>query len=95
MADYALQKGLPLVQTRDSDGIGLQVGGDASPKQGKEGAGDSLRIEQDQAEGGGTESGIEGLPCAALTWELSISSTMDKADHLKGQHWQPQIMSQC
>ena len=28
--------------------------------------------------------GVEALPCAALTWENSLSSTMDKVDHLKG-----------
>ena len=30
------------------------------------------------------EEGIEKLSCAARTWENSLSSTMDRANHLKG-----------
>lgn len=48
------------------------------------------KVDKDKGEGPGTGeeegagSGIEGLSCATLTWENSLSSTMDKADHLKG-----------
>lgn len=83
MADSAFQKGLPLVQSKKLSGCRrLSVQEEEKEEDGK--------VDKDKGEGPGTGeeegagSGIEGLSCATLTWENSLSSTMDKADHLKG-----------
>lgn len=62
--------GSPRLSPRDDSGGGGKVEGE------REG-----RVE---GEGEDVCAGVEGLPCAALTWENSLSSTMDKVDHLKG-----------
>lgn len=85
IADSTLQKGqLPLVmQTREVSGSPR-----LSPRDDSGGSGRVEGEREPKVEGGEGEdvcvAGVEGLPCAALTWEHSLSSTMDRVDHLKG-----------
>ena len=48
---------------------------------------DLISVKSDRGEGGSGKSedeGVEGVSCAVLTWEHTLSNTIDKADQLKG-----------
>lgn len=80
IADRALQKGLPLTKPRASSRcrrLSTPLSEDSFVKVAVEGEGE--RGEAVEPEG------VEGLTCAALSWEHTLSSTMDKADQLKGE----------
>lgn len=73
IADGALQKGLPLAQTKKKK------------EQSSEGA--ERKVEPGREEGNQEEEeecGVEGLSCGALTMENTLSSTKEKANHLRG-----------
>lgn len=74
IADGALQKGLPLAQTKKKK------------EQSSEGA--ERKVEPEREEGNQEkeeeECGVEGLSCGALTMENTLSSTKEKANHLRG-----------
>lgn len=73
VADAALQKGLQLAgyeQPRSRRGS-QDVGGSC------------LKVEEKEGEEGEIPC-LEELCCAAITWGDTLSSTMDKADRLKG-----------
>lgn len=72
MADNALKKGLRLVVSSKelSDDGAIKVEGE-------------VKVEAEPPKGEESGGGIENICCAALTWENTLSSTMDKIDHLK------------
>lgn len=77
IADSALQKGL-VVQSKEQLGGG-RLGSGEGGKVKVEGDG---KVDTAGEEVGG---GLEKLSCVATTWKNSLSSTMDRIDHLKGE----------
>ena len=79
MADRALEKGLPLVEFKKQEKIKrINLSTDE---------GSTLRetgVEHLEGTNGEELGGLQGLSCAGLTWENTLSSTMDKIDQLKG-----------
>lgn len=79
IADSALQKGLPLARSKVHTGhrrLSLQ---DTEETVTVKAEGEEAEKSEDVE-----DEGVEGLSCAALTWENTLSSTVDKADQLKG-----------
>lgn len=77
MADSALQKGLPVVM-QDKE----------QPRPSVQGADGSIKVEREDGSKVDTEmeeDRIDRLSCAAMTWKNSLSSTMDKIEHFKGE----------
>ena len=79
VADAALQKGLTLAEkSKPKDGKSK----DAKEKKEEEISSTiDVEPEGDEAEKPDT---LEGLSCAALTWENTLTSTLEKAAKLKG-----------
>lgn len=89
VADAALQKGLPLAPNRGQQHPGCrrlsmqqQEGSDEEER--RDTAVDKT-AEEETAEVEVDPDVVKGLSCAALKWENTLSSTMDKADQLKGE----------
>lgn len=82
VADSALQKGLPVVvQSKE------QAGSGRPSVQGVDG---NIKVEGEDgskvdAEGEDVGNRVDRLSCVAMTWNNSLSSTMDKIDHFKGE----------
>ena len=70
VADCAFQNGLPL--TEESQAVVMTE---------CQNEGSSIKLKVEDSE---DLVGID-VSCAALTWENSLSSTMDRIDHLKGE----------
>ena len=82
MADNTLEKGLSVVKQRKEEEPQLGSGRPST----QEGGGHHVKLEDGKVDAEGEETvGVEGLSCAAMTWKNSLSNTIDRTDHWKGE----------